>query len=226
MNFVFDVDGTLTPSRGLIDPEFADWFKSWIKNHDVYLCTGSDYAKTLEQVGKDICESVAAVYNCAGNCVYQQGQLIRLADFKPTDEHKNFMMQLVTESTFTYRTGLHIEERPGLFNLSIVGRYATKDQRQEYYKWDQINKEREDYARIINKRFPELEATVAGEIGIDIYLKGKDKSQIAKEVEPFIFFGDSIFPGGNDYSVAQLAEKSYRVNDWRHTFSILRGGYK
>jgi phosphomannomutase len=46
MNFVFDVDGTLTPSRGQMDPEFKLWFKLWIRHKPVYLVTGSDYAKT------------------------------------------------------------------------------------------------------------------------------------------------------------------------------------
>ena len=63
MNFVFDVDGTLTPSRGQMDPEFKQWFKSWARHKPVYLVTGSDYAKTLEQVGSDVCELVTGVYN-------------------------------------------------------------------------------------------------------------------------------------------------------------------
>ena len=29
--FVFDVDGTLTPSRGKIDPQFEVWFSSFIE---------------------------------------------------------------------------------------------------------------------------------------------------------------------------------------------------
>lgn len=54
MFFAFDVDGTLTPSRQQIFPEFEQWFFKWIsfiqsKGHSVLLVTGSDYAKTLEQ---------------------------------------------------------------------------------------------------------------------------------------------------------------------------------
>ena len=40
INYVFDVDGTLTPSRLKIDTEFGKFFRSWIKDKNVYLLTG------------------------------------------------------------------------------------------------------------------------------------------------------------------------------------------
>ena len=43
--FVFDVDGTLTPSRGLIDMEFQKYFMDFCEDNFVYLITGSDRQK-------------------------------------------------------------------------------------------------------------------------------------------------------------------------------------
>ena len=60
--FIFDVDGTLTPSRGKIDPEFSPLFWELTKSEEVYLVTGSDRQKTLEQVTPEI-------YN---NCKHKQ----------------------------------------------------------------------------------------------------------------------------------------------------------
>ena len=40
--FIFDVDGTLTPSRQAMDPEFKEWFIDFIKANKVWLVTGSD----------------------------------------------------------------------------------------------------------------------------------------------------------------------------------------
>ena len=45
--FIFDVDGTLTPSRKKITPEFFDEFFQFTEENDVYLVTGSDRDKTL-----------------------------------------------------------------------------------------------------------------------------------------------------------------------------------
>ena len=72
--FVFDVDGTLTPSRGLIDMEFQKYFMDFCEDNFVYLITGSDREKTIEQVGIDIYYLADRVYNCSGNHVFEQGK--------------------------------------------------------------------------------------------------------------------------------------------------------
>ena len=50
LNYIFDIDGTLTPSRLPIDEDFKKWFLEWCKNKNVYLVTGSDKDKTIEPV--------------------------------------------------------------------------------------------------------------------------------------------------------------------------------
>ena len=72
--YIFDVDGTLTPSRGMIDPNFHDWFLNFATLNAVYLVTGSDYPKTLEQVGEQICTTVKRCYNCSGNSVWEENE--------------------------------------------------------------------------------------------------------------------------------------------------------
>jgi phosphomannomutase len=142
-----------------------------------------------------------------------------------TDIEYSFLEKLLELSAYPERTGQHIEMRLGLCNFSIVGRGATHQQRQAYVQYDTAINERKNLAELINMQFPRLEATVAGETGIDIYLVGKDKSQIADIVSPFVFFGDKIEIGGNDYSIALRAKKFYKVDSWEDTFSILQKEY-
>ncbi len=228
--FIFDVDGTLTPSRGKMDLEFNSFFKEWSKNKPVYFVTGSDYDKTYEQVG-DLCELVTGVYNCAGNALYQKGELIFQNDFSLTEEQKQFLTEKMDASPFPLRTGIHIEERVGLTNFSVVGRGATQEQRKQYHLFDLQTKERYNISSEFVKAFPELEATVAGETGIDIYPVGRDKAQILKNLTaPFVFFGDRTEVGGNDHTIykAVTADRNntgWRVNDWKNTFTILRTSY-
>ena len=54
MNYVFDVDGTLSESRQTIQLDFRLWFLKWMKDKNVFIVTGSDRAKTLEQIGHEI----------------------------------------------------------------------------------------------------------------------------------------------------------------------------
>ena len=134
--FIFDVDGTLTPSRQAIDKKFAVWFKNFCQSNDVYLVTGSDRPKTLEQIGDTIYNSCKRVYNCNGNDVWEKDVNIRANDWVlPEDAHEWLSVQL-TESLFKIRTGLHFEHRPGMVNFSIVGRNANPEERKEYVEFD------------------------------------------------------------------------------------------
>lgn len=225
MNFAFDVDGTLTPSRQTIDSEFARWFLDFVNQNTVYLVSGSDYAKTLEQLGRDICESVAGVYSCAGNALYIKGNQVYSNPFELTVDELDFLEKLLELSVYPERTGQHIEMRLGLCNFSVVGRGANYDQRKAYVHYDTAINERENLAQLITSKFPRLEATVAGETGIDIYLKGKDKSQIADNIKPFIFFGDKTDFGGNDHTISLVADKVHTVSSWEETFNILKTYY-
>jgi phosphomannomutase len=225
MNLVFDVDGTLTPSRQTIDSVFAEWFLELTKQNTVYLVSGSDYAKTLEQLGVDICESVAGVYSCAGNALYIAGRQIYANDFELTTEERQFLENLLELSAYPERTGQHIEMRLGLCNFSIIGRGANHEQRKAYVQHDSVTNERKILSELITNTFPRIEATVAGETGIDIYLKGKDKSQIADSIKPFVFFGDKTDLGGNDHTISLVADKVHTVSNWEETFQILKKEY-
>lgn len=221
-NFVFDVDGTLTPSRKSIDPDFAVFFLEFCQSHPVFLVSGSDYKKTVEQLGETICNSVSGVYSCCGNALYVQGRLQYQNEFSLSEYQEEELYQLLFESKFPVKTGIHVEKRLGMVNFSIVGRNANWEQRQLYVEYDKETHERETLAKIIERKFPKLQATLGGETGLDIHPVGWDKSQIAEFVKPFVFFGDKIAPGGNDYTIAMLADKYHAVSDWPETYALLR----
>lgn len=226
MNFVFDVDGTLTPSRGKIDSRFENFFLSFCLENSVYLVTGSDYVKTLEQLGEEICHATKAVYNCSGNAKYVKGELISSFDFELTHDEIDLLEEEQRVSGFSVRTGNHIEKRIGAVNFSIVGRNATKAEREQYKIWDEATGEREQICRRLNRQFTRLEAVIGGETGIDLFVKGRNKSQVKNDIEgPIVFFGDRCELGGNDYAIARVSDVVYHVKDWPETEYILRTKY-
>lgn len=228
--FIFDVDGTLTPSRGAIDPEFKKFFLDFCQNNKVWLVTGSDYPKTLEQLGEEICNAVVTVYNCSGNDVWFKGKRVNSKPFNPPKELYDLMNGWLQTSSFPLRTGNHIEERTGTINFSIVGRNATLGERKLYIKHDLENRERESIAFQINLEFPEVTATVGGETGVDIYRKGGDKSQILEDFNPtdkIYFFGDKMEPEGNDYPLARENKRGVNIPviDYKHTWRELLNAF-
>ena len=225
--YVFDVDGTLTPSRGTIDREFAEWFVDFCRTHLVYLVTGSDRAKTLEQLGETVYNNCARVYQCSGSVVYIADCRVQTLDWSINETAHQWLENELERSAFELRTGNHIEERPGMVNFSVVGRNATPNERRLYVKWDRETNERNNIADRFNQEFPGITARVGGETGIDIFPTGCDKSQILRDFEDnnVIFFGDAMHEQGNDYplAAANTAGTNYAVRDWQHTWEILQG---
>lgn len=223
--FIFDVDGTLTPSRQLINPKFKEFFTQFCIDNDVYLVTGSDYAKTQEQLGDYLLRWPIFVYNCSGNEVWAKGNLVKQKSWTAPAELITILEGWLQSSSFPLRTGQHIETRSGTINFSILGRGATLAERKMYVEWDTANRERETIAYVINSEFSDITASIGGETGLDIYPTGWDKSQILQDFnlreDNLYFFGDKTMPGGNDYPLAKHVKHSYQVRDWRETWERL-----
>lgn len=231
--YIFDVDGTLTPSRQTIDPEFGRWFLDFVKREKVWLVTGSDYPKTVEQLGKEICENVATVYNCSGNDIWFKGKRCNAKEFNVPEGLEDLLKKFLSESQFHLRTGNHIEHRRGTINFSVVGRNANQQERNAYIHWDTESNERIILSKMIEEAYPNIRAMVGGETGIDIYPVGWDKSQILTDFnkdDEILFFGDKMEEGGNDYPLAKILRTdeypnslAITVKDWQTTYYVLRG---
>ena len=229
MIYLFDVDGTLTPSRGVMDLKFKEWFLRFAEKESVVLVSGSDNTKTIEQVGQDLFNSVEYSFNCAGNSVYRQGQLIRSSDWQPNEELIKCLNYELLASKYPHRYGNHVEIRTGMVNFSTVGRNCTVGDRLNYFSWDIKHHEREQICSRLKAQLPHLTFEIGGEISIDIFPNGCDKSQVLEYFldQEVLFFGDRMLPGGNDYSLAlAILDKNqgrcYNVSNWLETEKVLK----
>ena len=229
--YIFDIDGTLTVSRAQIDPDFRVFMLSFALEHDVYLVTGSDRKKTIEQVGADLYNLSQRVYNCSGSDAYEGDKNVYRSEWKLPREVERFLEDELDYSQFVMRNGNHIERRPGGVNFSILGRDKNPFKgRAEYIKWDKERLEREDIAYRIRNAFPGLTVALGGQTGLDIGPYGSDKSQILRDFskdDEIYFFGDRMEEGGNDHSLGESVKDmggfTYHVKNWEETRSILEG---
>jgi len=239
--FIFDVDGTLTPSRLPMTKEFQKFFKQWIKKNKFYLVTGSDLPKLQEQMCFYDIEA-EGIFTCCGNqfwkpdpsIVNTSAELIYDNKFEMTNKLKSSLEVMLMSSQYPHRYGNHIEDRGSMVNFSVVGRNCTQEQREKYYEWDKEKGERRKMSIFLKNKFKDLDAVIGGQISIDIYPKGNDKSQVLNVIEQerlvppseYIFIGDGIENGGNDYPLAELMDNTeicdwYHTNGWEHTQQIL-----
>ena len=240
--FIFDVDGTLTPSRLPMTKEFKEFFEQWVIKNTFYLVTGSDLPKLQEQMNS-LEIHADGIFTCCGNQYWQSDpavhpkhcDLIYDNKFKMTNKLKNALEVMLISSQYEHRYGNHIEDRESMVNFSVVGRNCTQEQREEYYEWDKENGERKKMSTFLKHKFPDLDAVIGGQISIDIYPKGNDKSQILDIIEQerlvkpdeYIFIGDGINNKGNDWPLAELMLtkkdycSSYQTEGWEQTQKIL-----
>ena len=214
--YLFDVDGTLTHPLTEVDDEFADIFLSWKrdKNKIVYLVTGSDIEKTKKQLFSSFIDQCEGAFTCSGNVFYSKGKKIYENKLElPEGFIENLQLYLDIGTHWRKKTGTHIEIRSGMVNFSTVGREASPALREAYSKWDAINREREDIVDYIKGIYPEFEVSIGGQISVDIYPAGKNKSQVVDKIREIhgpdtsmVFVGDRNVPGGNDWPLAQRLE--------------------
>ena len=230
MKYLFDIDGTLTPSRKKIEHEFWAPFLIFCLNHDVYLVTGSDREKTVEQLGLDICYTVKRVYNCSGSDVYEKDKNVYRDDWELPKDVELHLNDELKFSKFPTRNGNHIERRPGGVNFSILGRDPDPMLgRKEYISWDRIHSERKFIALRVIDMFPDITVALGGQTGIDIGPKGSDKSQILRDfdkTDDVHFFGDIMQEGQNDWPLAMaivdnMMGSCYNVKDYKETWKLL-----
>ena len=195
----------------------------------MYLVTGSDREKTIEQVTPGIYNNAKRVYNCSGSDVYEGDLSVYRDDWELPRDVENHLENELLFSKFPVRNGIHIERRPGGVNFSILGRGSgCRVEREEYVKWDKKTGERKEIARRLKLKFPELEVNIGGQTGLDLGAPGSNKSQILRDFrlgEQLIFFGDMMEEGENDYALAKAVQdrggSSHCVNGWKDTMMLL-----
>ena len=230
--YIFDVDGTLTPSRREMTMEFGIFFSLWSMNYTFYLVSGSDIDKIREQVPTSILDMAEGVFCCGGNKFYIDGRLEYEKTFKPPETLLTYLGHQLRVSDTPVHSTNHREDRGAMLNFSVVGRDCTLEERLQYFEYDKETGEREKIANEIKRRWPELDAVIGGQISIDIAPIGNDKSQVIKRIKnnnpnrEYIFIGDRTEKGGNDYPLAKVMDEMEDCNWYQAGEPSQEDGYK
>jgi len=230
--YIFDMDGTLTPSRREMTPDFEEFFSQWANNHTFFLVSGSNLEKIKEQVPQYILDLSEGVFTCGGNQLWLNGELSYNHEFKPSDDLLSFLKEELKNSKYPLRAGNHIEDRGSMLNFSIIGRDCSLDERLDYFQYDVKTQERANITSEIINKWDNLDAVIGGQISIDITPKGMNKSQVLDEVkkfyadEEYIFIGDRTMEGGNDYPLAKIMHDLDNCSVYQAGEPSAEDGYK
>jgi len=225
--YLFDVDGTLGPSREAVTPEMLQVLAAIRQKVAIGFVGGSDLSKQQEQLGT----AARPVTSMFDFCFPENGlTAYRLGEQLPSESFINwlgeekykrlvkfsllYIANLVDELPIV--RGTFVEFRNGMVNISPVGRNASIRERNEFEAYDKTHGVRVKFIEALRKEFPDLGLTfsVGGKISFDVFPNGWDKTYCLRHVEAearrpdgvkydhIHFFGDKTAKGGNDYELA------------------------
>lgn len=211
---LFDIDGTLTKSRQIIKPEMKKLLQQLKTKVKVGLVGGSDFCKAQEQMDTDCLEKeFDYIFSENGLVAYKNGKLLQktsLKEYLGEDKIKgfiNFTLKTLSDIDVPVKRGNFIEFRTGMINVSPCGRQVTQEEREEFNEYDSKHKIRKNLINQLTERFPNspLTYSIGGQISIDIFPKGWDKTYclqfVEKDFKVIHFFGDNTISGKNDYEI-------------------------
>jgi len=216
MLLLFDVDGTLTAPRLMVSPEMEAFLYNEAKPvATLGLVGGSDIGKISEQMrGRDVVSKFDYFFSENGLVAYKQGQLVAeqsiLKKFgdKVLQKLINFSLKYMSELELPAKRGTFVEFRTGLINLCPVGRSCSYEERLAFAAFDQEHSVRLKFKEALEREFGELglHFAMGGQISIDVFPKGWDKTYCLQFVEnegyeEIHFFGDKTAAGGNDHEI-------------------------
>lgn len=211
---LFDVDGTLSPSREKIKPSMLDFLDKLNTFATIGIVGGSDLQKQKEQLGNGIVERYTYNFSQNGLVAYKNGDLIGLqtiSKYLGEDNLKrivNWTMNYLSNIYLPIKRGTFIEFRSGMLNISPIGRNCSRSERNTYEVYDLKHNIRKNMVEAMKKEFIDLNLTysVGGQISFDVFPRGWDKTYCLRfldfsEFDEMHFFGDKTIPGGNDYEI-------------------------
>ena len=214
--FLFDIDGTLCKPRLEVKENMTQLLKSLSERKDLDLaCVSCADMKNAKRELKDSFSFFTVYYTENGLVTYDKNLKIihqrSMKDLLGKEKYDNlikFLLDYIDKVEVPIKVGNFLDERSAVINASPVGNPITKEQREEYKKWENEHHTVEKMRKICEEKFGEeykLRFTKGGIKSFDIFPVGWDKTYCLKFIEGYdniIFFGDNTYPGGADYDLA------------------------
>jgi len=234
---VFDLDGTLAPSKSPLDAEMASLLRDLLEVVDVAVISGGAWLQFERQVlshlpKNTLLAKLSILPTCGTRFFQYKGAWKKLyAEDFTTDEKQKIVASLtkaVTTTGFTVEKtwGEIIEDRGSQITYSALGQQAPLDDK---VKWDADFAKRKKIKSILDKLIPEFTVRIGGATSIDVTKPGIDKAYGIKKLRDILgislqemsYVGDALFVGGNDYPAKQVGVVSIPIRNPDETKRVI-----
>jgi HAD superfamily hydrolase (TIGR01484 family) len=235
---VFDLDDTLAPSKSRVDPSMATLLTELLDVTQVCIISGGRFEQFESQVlnflgGSSVLAKLHIMPTCGTRYFRYAGDAwTQVYAHDLSAEDKTDAIAAITQGAkslgYWQQTtwGPIIEDRGSQITFSALGQEAPVDEKR---KWDPDGSKKEALRRFAADRLPNLEVRSGGSTSVDITQRGVDKAFGVLKLEEetgiplsqFLFIGDRLDEGGNDYPVKALGVKCISVTGWQDTKEVI-----
>lgn len=212
---VFDLDGTLAPSKAPLEKDVAEWLGKLLAISRVAVISGGAWPQFQKQLlahlpdgGK--LERLSLLPTSGTRFMTYDGAWKELYAEDFTQDQKERIIKALNDvfqaSGFVppKHWGDVIEDRGSQITLSALGQEAPLDQKKT---WDPDFSKRKQMKAKLEPLLPDFSIGLGGSSSIDVtrpgidkaYGIGKLKEVLGIEIADMLFVGDALFEGGNDY---------------------------
>ena len=224
---VFDLDGTLAPSKSSLAPQTAGLLRDLLGVVKVAVISGGAWKQFEEQLLTDlpsdsILANLSLLPTCGTRFFQYNGKWAELYSEDLTAEQKTKIIDSLDKAA--RETGYWaekvwgkvIEDRGSQVTYSALGQQAPLAEKEQ---WDSDFAKRKKITAILETLIPEFSIRIGGATSIDVTKPGIDKAYgIGKlrdtlhlSFKEMVYIGDALFPGGNDYPAEEAGVVSIPV---------------
>jgi hypothetical protein len=235
---VFDLDGTLAPSKSSIDAEMATLLMGLLAVVRVAIISGGALPQFQEQVlahlpPDDHLDNLSLLPTSGTRFLqFKDGDWRQLYAEDLTASQKQQIIAALNKAVDAsgYRAanvwGDPIEDRGSQVTYSALGQQAPLAEKQA---WDPDFAKRKAIKALLDVSLPDFSVRLGGATSIDVTLPGIDKAYgigklrdiLGIATQQMIYVGDALFPGGNDYPARGTGAHCIQVRDPNETKRVI-----
>lgn len=213
---VCDVDNTITESCQVVEEKMAKQIDLLGENNLFAFISGTNMENLFKMISARLEKPHYLLSNTGTRCYYvheKTAEPIYADEFLPNQKKEiiSALENLIKIEDLTPITPDNIQDRGSQITLSILGRSAPKDAKDNY---DPTMEKRRRFTEYLSQIIPDYDVHIGGTTSLDITKKGIDKrfglkrfvAHYGLSLENITFFGDKLMKGGNDYPVKGLVK--------------------
>jgi phosphomannomutase len=237
---IFDLDGTLAPSKSPLEPDMAELIINLLKKVKVAVISGGAYPQFQTQFLTRLPHgdhnysnlfilptSGTQLYVWKGDWHQEYAEYISEKDRATILESLKSALIQGNYQKPPKVYGEIIEDRLSQITFSAVGQAAPVALKMA---WDPDRSKREKIASFLSPKIPNFDLHINGSSSIDITAKGVNKAYGIRKLEQrldvkpdeIVFVGDALFPGGNDFPARAAGVDCIPVKDPEDTKKLIR----